>query len=160
MEELNFALTHAMQLVGLAKLAIEARDDAKAKSALMELTLKLNEVSISALASTEKAMTLQNALREVQDENRALQLQAEERQRYTLAELCPGAYAYKRKPAQEGDDTPPHYLCQPCYDKGVKAVLRFQEARTGTDAHYTCPEGGTPHGIKIRDTGLPHRMLY
>lgn len=164
MSDLHTALTSAMQLIGLAKVAIDARDEAKAKSALMDLTLKLNDVSISALSSTEKAMTLQNSLREAQDENRALKLAAEERQGYVLTEVCPGSHAYKSKAGQDGDDTPAHYLCQPCYDKRIKSVLRFSRASTTHNAHWTCPEearhGLVQHGTQIPMPLLPRRTSF
>ena len=155
MGDLTSALSSAMHLIGLARIAIDARDSAKAKGALMELTQKLNDVSISALASTEKAMSLQWALNEALEEARKLKARAEERERYSLAEVCPGSWAYASLATQEGAGTPAQFLCQPCFDKGVKRILRQVRASMGHHEHWLCPEGSTAHQITKHGTQIP-----
>lgn len=143
-------------MIGIAKVALDARDEAKLRSALTDLTLKLNDVSISALASTERAMALQNTIRDLEDEARRLKLEATERERYALTEIRPGALAYKSKHVDGRQDEPTHYLCQPCYDKGVKAMLRYTAPVQGGEGKWLCPEGGAPHTIVHTGTRLPY----
>ncbi len=86
----------------------------------------------------EKAASFEKAAREAQDEIRVLKAKADERDAYTLAELRTGAYAYARKKTDGGNDQEPPYLCQPCYDKGVKSVLRLS-AGNGEHGVWRCP---------------------
>jgi len=153
--DLPAALSGLSTAIGLTKLAVEARDDSKAQQALTEVNAKLVALSISALALAESNRALSAQVGLLENELHKLKLEAEDRQRHALTELRPGAYAYATKPVQERDDTQAPYLCQPCYDKGIKAMLVFHQARTGVLAHYTCPEGGTAHTIAIPGTALP-----
>ena len=155
MLELNGAISAVATLMGIAKGALDARDDAKAKQAIAEANMKLVDLSMSALMLAERNSSLSEEVSVLQRELRDTKMKLEERERYTLAEVRPGAYAYAGKPGQEGDDPEPPYFCQPCYDKGVKAVLRRIEAKAGTNAAWYCPESQT-HQIAIPGTALPH----
>lgn len=154
MSELTTALSSAMQLIGLARLAVDARDDAKAKAALTDLTQKLNDVSISALASTERAMSLQVKLGEAQEEARLLRQRASEREKYSLVEVCPGSFGYASLTSTVGESAQMHFLCQPCYDKNVKSIFRFAKASSSHNEHWDCPEGGIAHRITKYGTQL------
>jgi len=109
-----------------------------------------------------QVITLQQTLMQLQSENHsllnlkheaeqlALELQAKlaERSRYELYELAPGKLVYAPKP-DANDAQPAHYLCQNCYDKGIKSVLR----RIGPSAHdsqisWMCAERGE-HNLHI-----------
>lgn len=138
MIEIGAALTSARALLGIATAAIEARDDAKLKAALIDLNAKLMDASLMALASVEKSAQLQAALHVAEREKAELQRQIDERGRYTLAKLSEqsGAIAYASQPAKEGGDVVAHYLCQLCYDKGIKSILQASEFYGGTN--YEC----------------------
>lgn len=153
--DLPAALSGLSTAIGLTKLAVEARDDSKAQQALTEVNAKLVALSISALALAESNRALSAQVGLLENELHKLKLAAEDRERHTLTELRPGAYAYATKPVEEGHQPQAPYLCQPCYDKAVKAVLQFHQGRPGVLAHYTCPEGGAPHTIAIPGTALP-----
>lgn len=155
MIEIAPVLASLFQISQLAKSALEARDDAKVQSALIDLNAKLHDLSLSALASVEKAGTLQTELAAAREEARRLQAVLDERASYALKELRAGACAY----VSTRDDVPQHFLCQPCYDKGVKAILRHQPAKAGVLEHWTCPEGGVPHTIGVPGTALRHRVV-
>ena len=139
MIEIGAALTSARALLNMATAAIEARDDAKLKAALIDLNSKLMDASLVALNTIEKSAELQAALHVAQREKADLQRQIDERSRYTLAKISENrdVFAYASHPAQEGGDVPLHYLCQLCYDKGIKAVLQGGDFY-GTST-YDCP---------------------
>jgi hypothetical protein len=158
MLEITGALTAARTLADLAKTALDARDAAKATAAVIELQSKLVDATSAALAMAEKAYALQASLSEAQREKAEIEAKVKDRGMYTLHELRPGAFAYTVKPGEDGTQ-PVHYLCQACYDKGVKAMLRFVPAQPGRDTHYTCPEGGIPHTITVPGTAIPWRTL-
>jgi len=139
MFEISSALAAAGTLLGIAKGALEARDEAKVREALSEIQVKLFEATSAALDIAGKASALQGALSEAQDENRVLKAQAAERETYTLAELRTGAYAYARSDPQGGQHHEPPYLCQACYDKGLKAVLRLSPETEYQVAVWRCP---------------------
>ncbi len=124
--ELASALATASATFELLKVAVNARDDAKVRAAVGEMASKLSEAYISGLASVERQHALAARVRELEDKCRVLEAQAMERESLTEAEVRPGVYAYARKPAQEGEQPNPPYFCQPCYDTGIKAVLRAE----------------------------------
>lgn len=150
MIEISAALASAGQILGIAKAGLDARDDAKVKAALTELQMKLFEATSAALAMAEKSAALQTALSEAQREKAELERKAEDRAMYRLHKLGAGAFAYASQPALDGNGPPQHYLCQPCYDKGVKTVLRLvQNSWGGADwecaaekAHHFSAERG------------------
>lgn len=139
MMEIGAALTSAKTLYDAARAAMEARDDAKLKTAMVELQGKLYDATQAAITSISEAMALQNALRAATDELNEMKRKEADRERYTLTQL-PGEgkqFAFARKPSAEGDDEPPHYLCQGCYDRGLKFVLQGTEGQFWWE--YSCP---------------------
>jgi hypothetical protein len=124
--EITGALGALSSVIGLAKTALDARDHAKAQTAVADAMTRLIDLSMSALTLMDLLASLQRANSELEKELHETKLKTQERERYTLAEAAPGVYAYRSNDAQQ-DGTPPHYLCQPCYDKGEKVVLRRQD---------------------------------
>jgi len=146
MLEISSALAGARGLVDLASTALAARDHAKVQEALQGLNEKLLALTTVALANAEKAMTLQASLVEAQHINAELERQIADRERYRLQAITPGAFAYRSQPQAEGDD-PAHYLCQPCYDKGIKAVLREIADTEYRRGKWVCPESSS-HAVQ------------
>jgi hypothetical protein len=114
--ELVTALTALHTGFGLAKVAFDSRDDAKLRSAMNDLSIKLTD----ALA---KGLEVQTRALELQQENEKLRKQLVDLDAYVLAELRPGVFACAYKSSQ-GDPTPAHYVCQPCLDTGRKSILQ------------------------------------
>lgn len=144
MIDIASAISLTSGLLGAAKTAIAARDEAKAQQAIADVQMKLLDVSTAALSLIQTNISLTDEIRLLKDENKQLQMKASEREGYTLSEISSGVYAYKSKPSEEGTDPPLHYMCQPCYDKGVKSVLRLHrhDADQWTAVHrsWHCPE--------------------
>ena len=155
MFELNAALTGARTALGLAKVAIDARDHAKIQEALVEANAKLIDAMSAALASAEKAAALESQLRSLEREKADIERQLRERIQYALHELVPGAFVYASKPGMEGNEMPQHYICQPCFDKGIKSVFRFVRSDVELlDSRWVCPEG-SGHNISLGRHGAP-----
>jgi hypothetical protein len=133
MIEITGALSAARALAEMAKAAIDARDDVKAKEAVANLQAKLFDATSAALAMAEKAASLQAALSQSEREKAEIKAKLDDRAAYSLHEVRAGAFVYAFQPVA-GRTEPPHYLCQPCYDSGVKTVLR--KSPNGT--HLQC----------------------
>ncbi len=135
--ELMAAMSALSTALGIAKTAVEARDEAKINVALAEINTKQLALSMAALHLAESLSACQAAKSELERENRDLVGKLEERQRYVLHELSPGRIAYRFSPLPDSLE-PEHYLCQICYDKGVKSVLRLYDRDEWTARHYAC----------------------
>ncbi len=110
-------------------------------SALLEQLLKAQE---GLLAHNTALLQIQQEHFEAREELRKLKEAASERGRYTLVELIPGNLAYRVNiPPQESGASQPdgaeplHYLCQPCFDKGIKSVLKYRNLHIRGDT-WTC----------------------
>ena len=133
--DFSTAISGALGMVQIADAALKARDNAKASQAIADIQLKLVELSMSALAVTEKNISLVNEVRSLQDELNELKIKASDRDDYILGEVCMGVQAYKPKKFETGRDNPFHYLCQPCFDKGIKSMLRYRPYFDRDDPH-------------------------
>lgn len=133
------AVSAASAMLGIAKTAIAARDEFKAQEAITNAQLKLLEVTTAALALSQTNISLTDEIRTLKDAAHEREMKSRDREGYALTEVCPGHYAYKSQPSEQGAEIPLHYLCQPCYDKGVKSVLRFHQ-QDGWGKEWACPE--------------------
>lgn len=134
--ELMTAMSAISTALGLAKTAVEARDEAKINAALTEIHTKQIGLYTAALQLADSLNLCQAAKADLERENRELRSKAEDRERYTLHELAPGRFAYRHAPLA-GSLEPEHNLCQVCYDKGVKSVLHTtKDSMLGTA--YEC----------------------
>lgn len=150
--ELAGAISSALALLQGAEIAIKARDDAKAQHAIAEAQGKLVELSTAALSIAEKNMSLLAEMRELQEKLSSLSLKTDERDEYEITDVCFGIQAYQPRQPEDGSKREHHYLCQPCFDKGVKAMLRYQLIQSETlpittNSHWICPEN-SGHSFK------------
>lgn len=134
--ELISAMSALSTALGLAKTAVEARDESKLNAALADINTKHLALSMAALQLADSLNACQAAKADLERENRDLRAKAEYRGRYTLHELAPGRFAYRHTPIANSLE-PEHHLCQICYDKGVKSVLHtIKDSMLGTA--YEC----------------------
>lgn len=116
------SLTALQTVIGLAKVASDARDEAKVHAALNEVTAKLTDALTAGLELATRANQLQQ-------DNEKLVKRLQDRENYVLAELKPGVFALQYK-VRDGDPVPPHYICQACQNDGNNSVL--QRSLNGT----------------------------
>ncbi len=136
-----FASTKA--LFDLLQRAIATRDEIRIREAIQDLQERMREAMAGSLDAVERGQALQAALTQVQSENADLKRQLVDRASYRMHELRPGAMVYAYSPPSEGQGDPPHYLCQNCYDKGIKSVLRLD-----ADGKARCVESEA-HGFLL-----------
>jgi hypothetical protein len=123
-----------------------------------EQTAALND---SLLKAQDALLSHNTALLQLQDEHfkareelRKLRKALNERGRYSLVELASDNFAYRVNispeqsgTSQPGVPEPAHYVCQKCFDKGIKAVLvgAIIKNTRGFSNGLLCPECG--HGV-------------
>lgn len=125
------ALTGMRIGIQLAVDALAARDDAKVKSALGELSQRLADANMGALAMSETLRRLEAEIHEATSKLRAAEERLQKRDRYVLREIGSGSFAYAYD-AVPGDNTPSHYQCQICFDAGIYSVL----SKGGAEGKY------------------------
>lgn len=136
MMEIAAALSGIKGAIDLAKAAVDARDDAKAKEAINGMIGLLLEANISALAMSDEARRLSADLDAASRELREVRQRQGERDQYRLQQIARGRYVYDF--VGDGGGTPGHYLCQNCFDTGIKSVLRLDPGRDGFADEWVC----------------------
>lgn len=133
----------------LADLLIGERDRQKLAAIKLELTEEALRAKAHLLEVSEATISKDaviQALRQQIDEMHARQ---REKERYVLREISAGrgAFAYQLRPSgelAERSDEPPHFLCQPCFELGLKSVLRLEHFNNGSQA-LACPANQLHH---------------
>tara|TARA_B100001105_G_scaffold253676_1_gene247715 strand:+ start:203 stop:733 length:531 start_codon:yes stop_codon:yes gene_type:complete len=150
--DLFAALSGAKTALDMLNLAVDARDAKKIASATEALQKRFTETSLMALESVTQATALATTLAALQDEHAKLrsrhaelEQRMRERERYVLTEVDTGVFVYAYQPVEDGANTPPHYLCQACYDDGVKTVLQLVPAKVNAHPHYRCVREASHH---------------
>lgn len=122
------AITSAKQL---ATSALAIRDFNEMAAVVSQLNEQLLKAQESLFSHNTELLGLQQKQFETAEELRKLKEALAERGRYTLFELSDRVFVYQMNvvPALgEASDPvgkePLHYLCQPCFDKGIKSVLQ------------------------------------
>ena len=134
----------AVQSLGIIKTLADGLMTARERNLVIEIKSGLHTQVIklqgTLISMQEREHMLLDGKRNAEQMAFELQARLEERERYELRELCPGVFAYAYK-AGPGATEPLHYLCQPCFDKGVKQVLRHLEDSAGSGAmSWHCAE--------------------
>ena len=115
-------------LKNLSLLLINERDRQKAAAIQIEFSEKLIEAQTQLFELLGTVIQQQGNLSVLEQRIRELDARAAEKQRYELAKVGSGRefFAYRLRPPselQERADEAPHFICQPCFEAGKKAVL-------------------------------------
>jgi hypothetical protein len=128
----------------LAKAALGVRDFNEMAPVVAKLNEQLLKAQESLFGHQAQLLALQQEHFETTEKLRKVEKSLAERGRYTLIELSPGNLAYTANVAPVDGNAidparaePQHHVCQPCFDKGNKAVLR-RLVVWGTET-WTCP---------------------
>ena len=112
-------LSGAKATAEVADAALAIRDFNATAVELAKLNRQLLDAQQQLLTYGGDVLTLQAHNRELAEQVKHLAAQLAERGRYDLFELGAGEFVYRSIKAK-----PEHYLCQVCFDGGVKSVLQ------------------------------------
>lgn len=131
------AITAISAAKDLARAALTVRDANALAVAVSQMNDQLLKAQESLFTHNAALLQLQNQHFETSEELRKLKEAVRERGSYSLVEITHGSFAYRVNVTPEqggasepGSAQPPHYVCQPCFDSGVKAVLGRTESDT------------------------------
>ncbi len=135
---------NAASAIGAAKdigrALIELRIDAAVAGTVSRLNEQLIKAQDALFAHQAQLLQMQQALFQAEEKLRLAEKMIADRGQYDLVEISPGILVYRAKRGPqigEGQAMPVHYLCQPCFDAGRKAVLIRTE--TSFDLTHQCP---------------------
>lgn len=145
--EFMSAISSTKTLTDILKATLDAKTFTQVSSTLIDIqtkliaaqavTLQLQQTNAALHADTVK---LREDLAAAQKENDRLTAWEDERRDYSLQEVAPGAFAYVRKPTDEGGEQPgeaKHWLCCRCHNEGRKSILQFARIEGGCRV-YLC----------------------
>jgi len=125
----------------IAKALVGLRDFTLIQDKIIELQGVIITAQSSAILAQQDQFTLLERERELEKEVADLKTWDAEKEKYELAEISSGVFAYTLK-QQTSSSEPKHYLCSNCYHQGHKSILQA-ETRTPPMAHVLeCSECG------------------
>lgn len=147
-------ISTAIGAIGATKSALEVvkamadfRDATKLNTVKFELTRLL-------LEAIEAQSTLVADKRDLEERIRQLEAWDGEKQRYQLAEVGRGTFAFVLKPDAQGSD-PPHMACANCFNQGRRSILQRNPQTLGGRAAFDCPSCQTKITINPPNSGEP-----
>lgn len=136
---LTAALTGIKTSYEMGVAAVGLRDANKIASAVSQINDQLLKDRENLILFSEKLMVMKEQLMHAQEENRELKAAAKERSNYALVKLASGNFVLQSKvDVNEASTEPMHYVCQPCFDFGRKAVLQPYQIYVTSDM-LRCP---------------------
>lgn len=115
----------------LGKAALGVRDFNEMAPVIAQLNDQLLKAQDALFRHNAELLALQQEQFETAKKLREMEETLAQRGRYSLVEVSRGQFAYRVNVAVEtsevgnpGRAEPLHYVCQPCFDKGIKAVLQ------------------------------------
>jgi hypothetical protein len=132
----------------LGKAALGVRDFNEVAPVIAQLNDQLLKAQDALFRHNAELLSLQQEQFETAKKLREMEEALAQRGRYSLVELSNGVFVYRVNVAPEAGALdkpsgaePLHYVCQPCFDKGVKAVLIRRE--NDFTVFHNCPECNT-----------------
>lgn len=115
----------------IAKSIGSVRDTALVGEKKKALTNELFQLQNAFLTNAAVVKSLEEELMQVRRENDKLRQLMEDRGKYALVQLGHRQFALRSIGSEDGNGAAPdganeplHYICQPCFAKGVKSVLQ------------------------------------
>ena len=139
-------ITTIASTIGGVSAALEVLRKLISANASKEVADAVSDVQGKLITAHTVALALQEQVTEQAEEIRKLREAAAEKARYQLVEIIPGggifAYFYDGTPFERTPGEPyisesPHFVCQRCFNKGVKVVLQATRGRHGNLWHCT-----------------------
>lgn len=156
MIEFSAAVQSVKVLGDILKSAHELKDSTALVAAVNEVHNKLSIAYESVINSQEKRLALQERITELEKELDEIKDWKAEAQRYKLAEIASGVFAFVTKPGMENGE-PAHKLCTVCHGKRQKGYLQRTSFNTcGTS--YKCSNCGAEildHSYRMPSPTIP-----
>lgn len=115
----------------IGKSLVELRDFSQTAGIVAQLNGELLKAQESLFTLSAQLNELQQERHEMSQQLRDAQDRLAERGKYSLYEISDRVFVYRFNEAphatnegSDGNGVPIHYVCQPCFDKGTKAVLQ------------------------------------
>jgi len=120
---------------------LQERDARIINKKIVELNTIILSAQQGALASNVAQFALVEEKRKLEAELAGLKAWEAEKQKYELATIAPGVFAYRLKENAECAE-PFHYICQACYQHGKKSILqkKIRGEFMGSTELYVCHE--------------------
>jgi hypothetical protein len=161
--EIMSALSGTKTVMDILKATLDAKTYTQVSSTLIDIqtkliavqgvTLQLQQTNAALHAETVK---LGDEVAAAKKESDRLTAWADERSDYALQEVAPGAFAYVRKPVDEGAEQPgeaAHWLCCRCHDEGRKSRLQFLRHEGGCRVHV-CHRCQSSISVQVPSSGV------
>lgn len=130
--------------------ALKVRDFNQFAGMIAEINEQLLKAQESLFEHNANMMDLQQKFFEACEELRKLQKAAAEHDRYSLHEVSPRVFVYRANAPDGAENAAPmHYLCQPCFDKGIKSVLQNYDQWGTVYLHCTICDAKYDSGIRV-----------
>jgi len=120
----------------IASALVDVRDFTKLGTVRAELLQRILDAQGAMLDAQTALSTQFQEIGALKAEIAELKQAAAKRESYALHEIRPGAFVYRSK-LPVTPTTPMHDVCQPCFDKGVKAIS--VSTRTSLGMNHECP---------------------
>jgi len=128
------AVSSIKQAAEIGKVLLTIRDTSMVSQEVLKIQELLLKAQESLFSLSAQLIALQQENFNTTEELRKCKETLAERGRYSLFSLSDKFHAYRVNLAPEGTHSisasePLHYVCQPCFDKGIKSVLHVGEYR-------------------------------
>lgn len=124
--------------------AVDLRDMSKLTTLITEANAKLLQTQEALLTNQAQMANLQKEHFETREKLRVVEERLAQKARYSLFEISDGNFVYRVNlspvPGDVGNPVssePLHYVCQSCFDKGIKVVLQKSYLMEGV-FHLEC----------------------
>lgn len=130
--------TEALKTVykGVKELS-ELQENIQAKQQALDLLGSVISVQQDIIQLQAELSAQQSKMDAIAAENIQLRAWGEDKNRYELHELAPGAVVYRVSQSHQRTGEPEHYLCTNCYHNNIKAILQANGS-VGFQKRFTC----------------------
>jgi glutamate 5-kinase len=156
--EILSATQATQSLFTLLKAANKLANYNELVAAVAEVSGKLMAAHQAGAALQEKNSLLAEEVGALKEEIASLKTFELEKERYSLAEIGTGVYAYVLKESAANGD-PPHWLCVNCYSQGKKSILHSKQTitRSGAAVTHICPRRECGAEYEDQQLSIPQR---
>lgn len=135
----------------ISKALLNLRDENLIREKVGALNIQLFDAYGSALDARKAQAELLDQVDALKETILKFEKWDAEKERYQLAEVAPGAFAYALKAGAEHGE-PPHHICPACYEQRRKSILQGDLSKSirGTSGVLKCLACGATIRVSFR----------